>query len=135
MQSAPEIGRAIVGAAKMARRDHPRDEVPAPPPPPISVRSINHDEPVVVPAVAIHVGLEDWDSRARALGGTSHHLAAGFAAKLAERLGRRRVGDGAVTLQIPLSDRTEGDTRANTLSFVNVMVDPTGVTSDSVHAL
>jgi hypothetical protein len=130
VQCAPEVRRAIVAAAKMARRRHPRDEVPAPPSRPIPVQSTDHDEPVVVPAVAIHVDLDDWDGRAKNLGGTSHHLAAGFAVKLAERMGRRHIGDGAVTLQIPLSDRTEGDTRANTLSFVTVRVDPTQVTSD-----
>src|SRR5262249_18741368 len=42
----------------------------------------------------------------------------------------RRAGDGAVVLQVPLSDRTDGDTRANTMSFVSVRVDPTQVTSD-----
>lgn len=129
VQGAPEVRRAIVCAAKMARRG-PRRGTPSPPSRPIPVRTTDHDEPVVVPAVAIHVDLDQWDARAKALGGTSHHLAAGFAAKLAERMGRRREGDGAVTLQIPLSDRTEGDTRANTLSFVSVSVDPDPVTSD-----
>src|SRR5262249_16889228 len=81
------------------------------------------------PAITIHVDAGDWDARARALGGHSHHLVAGFAAKLGERL-CRRAGDGAVVLQVPLSDRTDGDTRANTMSFVSVRVDPTQVTSD-----
>jgi hypothetical protein len=53
-----------------------------------------------------------------------------MAAKLGERLGRRRAGDDAVTLQVPLSDRTDTDTRANTLSFVSIGIDPTGVTAD-----
>ena len=29
-----------------------------------------------------------------------------------------------------MSDRTEGDTRANAMSFANISVDPTGVTTD-----
>ncbi|WP_371685537.1 hypothetical protein [Mycobacterium sp. MFM001] len=129
VQGIPEVRRAIAGAAKMARR-RPRDQTPSPPTKLIPVQTTDRDEPVVVPAVAIHVDLDDWDKRAKALGGKSHHLAAGFAAKLAERMGRRRAGDGAVTLQIPLSDRTEADSRANTLSFVNVGIDPARVTSD-----
>lgn len=134
VQGAPEVGRAIVGVAKMASR-RPRQEVKVPRSPrALGVQATAPDEPVVVPAVVVHVDLDDWDARAEALGGTSHHLAAGFAARLAECLGRRRFGDGAVTLQIPLSDRTEGDTRANTLSFVSISIDPDLVTSDLTDA-
>jgi hypothetical protein len=49
-------------------------------------------------------------------------------------MGRRRARDGAVVLQVPLSDRTEDDTRANTLSFVSIGVDPTRVTTDLSEA-
>jgi hypothetical protein len=83
-----------------------------------------------VPGIAIYVGLDDWDARASALGGTSSTLVAGLAAKLAERMGRRRAGDGAVTLQLPMSERAEGDTRAVALSLARVSVDPTRVTTD-----
>jgi hypothetical protein len=72
----------------------------------------------------------DWDARANALGGTSNTLGAGFAAKLGELMGRRRAGDGAVTLQLPVSERVEGDTRANAMSFARVSLDPTRVTKD-----
>ncbi len=84
----------------------------------------------VVPAITIYVGLEDWDTRAQALGGTSSTLAAGLAAKLGERIGRRRVDDGTVTVQLAMSDRTEGDTRAVAVSMASVSVDPTRVTTD-----
>lgn len=128
VQGAPQIARACVAAVKMARRRR-QDPTPSVP----SKRSrpaLKHgDEGVVVPAIAIHVDLDDWDARAKTLGGTSHHLAAALAVKLGEHMGRRR-SDGAVTLQIPLSDRTEDDTRANTLSFVSISVDPTRVTTD-----
>ncbi|EUA32947.1 hypothetical protein I553_8971 [Mycobacterium xenopi 4042] len=83
-----------------------------------------------MPTVTIYVGLDDWDACAKALGGTSNTLAAGFAAKLGQRMGRRRAGDGAVTLQLPISDRTEGDTRANAVSSARVSVDPERVTTD-----
>ncbi len=45
-------------------------------------------------------------------------------------MGRRRAGDGAVTVQLVMSDRTEGDTRAVAVSFARVSVDPTRVTTD-----
>jgi hypothetical protein len=51
-------------------------------------------------------------------------------AKLAERAGRRRAGDGAATLSFPVSDRTEDDTRPNALSFANISVDSARVTTD-----
>jgi hypothetical protein len=57
-------------------------------------------------------------------------LVAGFAAKLGERVGRRRADDGAVTLHVPISDRTPDDTRANAASLATVIVDPTRVTTD-----
>lgn len=135
VRGAPEVGRALAGAAKAARRRR-QEEAPATasaPPRPVAAGSpcgAERDERVVVPAIAIHVDLDQWDARAIALGGTSHHLAAALSAKLGERMGRRRAGDGMVTLQVPLSDRTEHDTRANTLSFVSVSVDPSGVTTD-----
>ena len=45
-------------------------------------------------------------------------------------LGRRHDGDGAVTVQVVMSNRTEGDTRAVAVSFVRVSIDPTLVTTD-----
>ena len=47
--------------------------------------------------ITISIDLDNWDARAKALGGTSNTLAAGLTAKLGERLGRCRAGDGAVT--------------------------------------
>jgi hypothetical protein len=94
------------------------------------VRGGDGDEAVIVPSITIYVDLEEWDGRAKALGGTSNTLVAGFVAKLGERMGRRRAGDGAVTLQLPISERAEGDTRANAMSIVHVSVDPTRVTTD-----
>jgi hypothetical protein len=133
VQSVPEVARALVATAKMAR--HHRDDLA----PPAASRRLavpggDGGERIVVPSIAFHIDLDHWDARARALGGSSHHLAAGFAAKLGERMGRRRAGDGAVTLQVPLSDRTEDDTRATALSFVTVGVNPTPVTTDLTEA-
>jgi hypothetical protein len=129
-RDAPEVARALVEAAKLARRR----ELDMARPPASRPAALGGDDdgdiPVVVPAITIYVDLEVWDARAQALGGTRTALAAGLAAKLGERMGRRRADDGTVTLQLPMSDRTEGDTRAVALSVARVSVDPTQVTSD-----
>src|SRR5699024_4710738 len=96
----------------------------------VARRGGDGDDVVVMPYATISVYLDDWDARAKALGGTSKTLVAGLAAKLGEHMGRRRPGDGAVTLQLPISERTEGDTRANAVSFARVVADPTRVTTD-----
>jgi hypothetical protein len=128
-RDAPQAARALVEAAKLARRGR-FDTARSPASRPVAFRGGDSDDAVVVPGITIYVGLEDWDARAKALGGTSNTLVAGLAAKLAERMGRRRGGDGAVTVQLPISDRAEGDTRAVALSLARVSVDPTRVTTD-----
>lgn len=76
------------------------------------------------------IDLDDWEACAKALGGTSNTLTAGLTAKLAERIGRRRAGDGAVTLQLIRSARADDDTRAIAVSFPRVSIDPTRVATD-----
>jgi len=134
-RDAPKVARALVTVAKLARkqtraRQDRHDIARSPASRPVALRGGNGDEAVVAPMITIHIDQDDWDARARALGGTSRTLVAGLAAKLGERMGRRRAGDGAVTLQLPISDRAEGDTRANAMSFATVTVDPTRVTTD-----
>ena len=90
--------------------------------------------PVVVPGVTISIDLDEWDVRAKALGGAGNTLAAGLTAKLGERMGFRHDDDGTVTVQLMVSDRTEGDTRAVAVSFARVSVDPTQVTTDLSEA-
>lgn len=126
----PEAARALGAAARLARRQR-REAARAPMPQPAA--ALNGDggaEIAAVPVITMHVDVEAWDARAKALGGTSETLVAGLAAKLGERVGRRRAGDGAVTLQVPMSERTQDDTRAIAVSFARVSVDPTGVTTD-----
>jgi hypothetical protein len=127
-RDAPEIARTLAAAAKQGRYRR-RDSAESAAPQRITVMG-DGDEPVVVPMITIQVDVEQWDARAKALGGMNHHLLSGFAAELGERMGRRHSRDGLVTLQLPVSDRTEGDTRANALSFVSIEVDPTPVTTD-----
>ena len=129
LRDAPEVARALGVAAKLARRQR-HDAAQSPESAPVAIRGGNGDEPVVVPGITICIDVAEWDARANALGGASNTLGAGFAAKLGELLGRRRADDGAVTLQLPVNERAEGDTRANAMSFVRVSLDPTGVTKD-----
>ncbi|OMC34692.1 hypothetical protein A5740_09395 [Mycobacterium sp. GA-1841] len=128
----PEVARALTTAVKLARsqsraanRSNPTSAAK-----PDALSEIGRDDVVLVPAITVYVDLDDWDARAEALGGASHTLAAAFAAKLGERAGRRRAADGAVTLQIPISDRTEEDTRAMALSYARVTIDPSPLTTD-----
>nr|WP_308460436.1 hypothetical protein [Mycobacterium kansasii] len=100
----PEIGRALALVGKMARENRragaesaaPRKALP---------RKSEGDDLFVVPVVSIYIDLEAWDACAQSLGGTSNTLIAALAAKLGERMGRRRDSDGAVTLQLPMSER------------------------------
>ncbi|MGH3726118.1 MAG: hypothetical protein ACRDUS_18570 [Mycobacterium sp.] len=128
----PKAARALVVAAKLAREQVRSKEANgrSPAPRQVAVNAAVADDVVLVPALTIYVDLNDWDASAQALGGASHTLAAAFAAKFGERIGRRRVSDGAVTLQIPISDRTEDDTRAMALSYARVSIDPTPLTTD-----
>jgi len=129
VRDAPEVARALRVAAKLARRQR-QDTAQSPASRPVALRGRDGDEPIVVPGITISVDVADWDARAKALGGTTNTLGAGFAAKLGELLGRRRAGVGALTLQLPVSERTEGDTRANAMLFARVSLDPTRVTED-----
>ena len=106
-QDAPEVARALVAAAKLARRRR-HDIARSPASRPVAVGGGDGDDVVVVPGITIYIDLDDWDARAKALGGTSNTLVAGLAAKLGERMGRRRAGDGAVTLQLPISEPHRG---------------------------
>jgi hypothetical protein len=125
-KSGREIGRTVVAAARLGLQ-HRHEMTAATAPKPIAAAD---DSIVVLPAISIFVDLAEWDERAKALNGTSYSLLAGFAAKLGERMGRRRA-DGTVSLLIALNDRTSlDDTRANAMLFAQASLDPTPVTTD-----
>ena len=129
MQGAPEVARALRGAAKLLwnrRHDIARPATARP----AAIVGEGADRSVVVPGITDYVDLDDWDARANPSGGNSHSKLAGFAAKLGERLERRRTDDGTVTLLAPISDRTEADTRAIAMSYVRACIDPTQVTTN-----
>ncbi|BDX32569.1 hypothetical protein TUM20985_31160 [Mycobacterium antarcticum] len=128
----PELGRTIVAAAKFlrAKRRHSKT-APKPAPKPARARRVtNPDETVVVPAISAFIDLAEWDRRAKELGGNTHSLQAGLAARLAVRQGRALADDGTVGLIVPINDRTLEDTRANAVTLAYVRVDPTHVAKD-----
>ena len=128
-RDAPEIARTLVAATKLAVRRRHDFRRPAAQPS-TGIRADDGDCHVVVPVITAYIDLDDWDARAEALGGNSHSLVAGFAAKIAERMGRLRADDGAATLIIPINERTLDDTRANAVSLATVSIDPGKVTTD-----
>jgi hypothetical protein len=124
LRSVPDMGRAVVAAIRLARKNSGEIATSAarsaPP------QQLSDSLPVAVPAVAVYLDEAQWDARAEALGGTSNSLFAGLAARLGQAVGR--VDDrGMVKLMFPVSERTEGDTRANALTGMTLTVDPAGV--------
>lgn len=125
----PEVGRALVAAAKLARASR-QDAARKPAPRPAAPRGEAGAEPVVLPGIPFYIGLGEWDACAARLGGTSNTLAAALTAKLGEHVGRRHDDDGRVTVQLAMNDRTPDDTRAVAVSFASATVDPSRVTTD-----
>jgi polyketide synthase 12 len=130
----PDVGRAVAAVVRRARRDSKElnSSIKAAPP---SARTAGNDPTVEIPALTAFVDLAEWDARAKSLGGNSNSLVAGIACRLAVRVGRVQ-DDGTVTLRFLVSLRTEGDTRANALTNVDVVVDPTHAATDlgEMHA-
>lgn len=122
----PEVARALKAAVRLARSDG----APASPGTP-RVDHANEDlrEVVTPPSVTAYVDSRQWEQRSESLGGTSNSLFLGLVARLGKRLGRVE-DDGTVTLSIPVSERTAGDTRGNALTAVRLTADPSEVTSD-----
>ncbi|BBZ47879.1 type I polyketide synthase [Mycobacterium parmense] len=128
LKEMPDIARAMGAVVRRARRDRAelRSSITAAPSSPRTTRA---DEVVQVPALTASIDLAEWDARAKSLGASSNSLVAGVASRLAVRLGR--VGDdGTVTLRFMVTLRTEGDTRGNALTSIDIPVDPTHATTD-----
>lgn len=129
VREAPGIARALVAAAQLGRRRR-SDVARVRASRPVAVERGNTNGVLLAPAITIYVDLDEWDARAKDLGGSSNSLFVGFAAKLAELSGCTAAGDGTVGISFPVSDRTEGDTRANALSFVLLRIDPAQAPTD-----
>lgn len=125
----PAMGRAVVAAARLARRSRGAAGAAIPLPTKAPALPAGADEPIALPTATIFVGAYEWDARAHALGGTSNALLAALAVRLAQRLGRV-AADGSVALRIPVNERAADDPRANAVSSVAITVDPAPVTTD-----
>jgi len=89
-------------------------------------------DPVVeLPSTAVFIPLDQWQYQAKRLLGNSFCLLAGVTAKLAQRMGRCRASDGAVSMLLPINLRQNlEDDRAFAVQFSKAFVDPTTVTND-----
>lgn len=125
----PELGRSIKSAARQAYRQRaelrrPKKSAAA------GLDAVSAKENVLVPAIWAFIDAAEFDARAKALGGNTYSLLAGFAARLAERMGRFSDAEGVVPLIVPINDRTLEDTRANAVLLGDVRINPHGVTED-----
>ncbi len=125
----PGISRGVAVAARLALRrrapaaSHVRPSSNSAPP------AAGADAAITLPTATVFIDAAEWDNRAGALGGTSNALLAGLAARLAHHLGRV-TADGSATLTMPISERIEGDTRANAIRDVVITVDPVAAMAD-----
>ncbi len=117
----PDAAKAVGAAIRVARKDNADIKTSSQRATTRPVRSA--EGAITAPAITALVDIEDWDRKAKELGGTSNVLLSGVAAVLGKYRGRSDA-DGMVTLNFPVSDRGEGDTRANALGAVSVKVDP-----------
>ncbi len=128
-RDAPAIGRGVVAAVRLARRSRAAAKAATPLTSTRLMLPAGSDGPITLPSATVFVDADEWEARARLLGGTSSALHAGLAARLARRVGRV-TADGAVALRMPVNERAAGDIRANALSNVNITVDPARALTD-----
>jgi hypothetical protein len=125
----PHVGRAVLAAARFAvsNRGHAGSGTALPAATPASPATT--DERITLPRETVFIDADDWDACADSLGGSSTALLAGVAARIAELIGRV-TADGAVTLSIPVNERTANDPRSNAVTNVDVLVDPAPAATD-----
>lgn len=133
LRDLPETRRALVNGAKLLWGK--RKELAQSRKTRAARRGRLAEEFVSIPSIAVLIDVAEWDARAESLGGNGYSLLVGVTAKLAERLGRRRKSDGAVTLVIAINLRESlEDDRALAMAFANATVDPEKVTVDLTEA-
>ncbi len=119
----PQIARALAAAVRVAVTNRGID---SPGRPTTSNPAEDPSEVVTLRSVTAYLDVQQWDERAKSLGGTSNSLFLGVAARIGQKLGWVEC-DGAATLSIPVNERIEGDTRGNALTAVRLTVDPSTV--------
>lgn len=135
IRDAPATGRAVLAAVKEARRRqqdvvHSQAQASLP----VAAPTSGADDLVIVPNLWIRIRLDDWNTRAEALGGTVSALAAAFTARLDRHMGRTHGDADDVRMLLTVNTRTMEDSRAVAVSFVRVGIDPTGATTDLTAA-
>jgi diacylglycerol O-acyltransferase len=128
LRDIPALGRGAAAAARLTRRALRQGAAAAPSTTPLRLPA-GYDEPLTPPTATVFVDADEWETRARRLGGTSNVLLLGLAAHLAKRMGRV-TADGSVLVKMPVNERAAGDTRANALSHLTVTVDAGSATTD-----
>ena len=104
IREVPRIAGAVAAAIRFLRKPSGAAAGPVARPVPPAVPA--DPRPMIAPNVAFFVDADQWDERARGLGGTSNALFAGIAARLAGAIGRVAAA-GRVTRSIPVSERTD----------------------------
>jgi len=122
----PGMAQSLLATVKLAGKK--RADIVSKKPPSTSADS-ESSRTVIVPAVTVHVDIEQWDERAASLGGTANSLSLGFAARLGYRL-NWVADDGSVTISVPVNERLPEDNRGNALTAVTLIADPQTVTTD-----
>lgn len=90
---------------------------------------LRENKNVRLPSVTALIETQHWDDRAQFFHGTSNPLLIAVAARLCKELGWLD-GEGAACFMMPVNERTEGDTRGNALTAVQLVVDPSTVGAD-----
>ena len=126
VRTLPQIARALAAAVRVTVTNGGIDSPGRP-----ATRSPAEDprEVVTLRSVTAYVDVQQWDERAKSLGGTSNSLFLGIAARIGQGLGWVEH-DGTVTLSIPVNERIDGDTRGNALTSVRLTADPSTVADD-----
>jgi hypothetical protein len=140
-QSARELPRLLsavrdIAGHTMHKRRHATMSTPAPASnPPLPGQQAHDDTIVAVPSMVAFVDTDQWDAKAKSLGGNTYSLVAGYSARLAAHLGRKRQSDGTVTLVMARNARESlDDDRALAMTFARVGLDPATVTEDLSEA-
>lgn len=110
----PASGRAVGAVARLAWRERGTAG-------PASTGRPVKDEPIAMPMTTVFLDGDEWDARAKAIGGTTNTLFAAVAARLAQRVGRV-AADGSLVLAMPVNERIPGDTRANAVTNADIVV-------------
>lgn len=128
-QSLPEVRKAFKAAVSVLREDPSGDAEKTGTRKSKPPKRVPETTTAIRPTVCAVVEAAEWDARAKELNGNSGSLVAAFAARLGLIMGQAR-SDGSIMLNFPVSERGEGDYRANALTGMSVMADPVEVITD-----